>query len=309
MMLITRNALAVFAAVVAVCIPSNLLAADGGAISAEQYGTIMNLAGRQRMLTQKMAKETLLIAADVDAAANRKLLGETVALFEATLKGLRDGDTATGLPQTTNERIVKQLDAVKSLFDEINPMFASAAGGGTPSTADLTVIVEKNVPLLDEMNKAVKMYERSASEVLKGDEALAVVINLAGKQRMLSQKMSKEFLCVYLGVKADENRLSVRETASLFERTLKGLRDGDTDLGLPGTKDPAAQKMLDGGLELWKSFQPAVAKAADSAATLQKADVEVVAKGNMPLLKAMNDAVQHFEKQAAATHVAGAEAK
>lgn len=289
----------VSAALLSLCAAANVDAADPAPIGAEQYATIMNLAGRQRMLTQKMAKEALLIAADIDADANRKSLGDTVGLFEKTLAGLRDGDASAGLPQTTNERIVKQLDAVKSIFDESKPVFTKIAGGEKPGPADLTAIADKNVPLLDAMNKAVQLYERSAKEVLKSDDAFAVVINLAGKQRMLSQKMSKEFLLVYLNVNADENRLNVRETASLFDRTLKGLRDGDSDLGLPGTKDSTAQQLLDAGSSLWKGFQPAVAKAADSAMKIEKADAEIVAKGNMPLLKAMNDAVQCFEKQAA----------
>lgn len=297
MMLLNRIAVAALAALV---MPVAGAHAQSGDISAEQYGTIMNLAGRQRMLTQKMAKESLLVAADIDADANRKALGETVALFETTLKGLRDGDAALGLPKTTNERVVKQLDTVKALFEETKPVFTRAVSGTKPSAADLAILADKSVPLLDEMNRAVQLYERSAKDVLSSESALAVVINLAGKQRMLSQKMSKEFLFVYLGVKADENRLNVRETASLFDQTLSGLRNGNADLGLPGTKDPEALKLLEIGATLWKDFQPAVAKAADSAAKLGKPDAELVAKANMPLLTAMNDVVKCFEKQASA---------
>jgi hypothetical protein len=33
-----------------------------------------------------------------------------------------------------------------------------------------------------------------------------VVIKLSGRQRMLTQKMSKEMLLIYLGVEPDENR-------------------------------------------------------------------------------------------------------
>ena len=34
--------------------------------SIAEYGTIINLAGRQRMLTQKMSKEALLVALKID---------------------------------------------------------------------------------------------------------------------------------------------------------------------------------------------------------------------------------------------------
>lgn len=258
-----------------------------------QWGAVLNLSGRQRMLTQKMTKEVLLVAAGIDAGKNRKALKETMSLFETTLAGLRDGSADQNLPATENKRIVKQLDKVKGLFEEIKPIFDATATGGTPSKDDLTTLEGKNVPLLKEMNKVVKMYERSAKGTLTGSESLAVVINLAGKQRMLTQKMSKEFLFVHLGVNTDSNRLNVRETSSLFDRTLKGLLEGDTDLDLPGTKKPQIRKQLEAVQNLWKGFYPIISKATD--AELSESDVQEVANRNVPLLKNMNKAVKMFE--------------
>ena len=84
--------------------------------TADQWGTVLNLSGRQRMLTQKMSKEYCLIAADIEAAANRENLKKTMQLFETTLEGLKSGDDATNLPGTTNKRIVKQLDKVAEIY-------------------------------------------------------------------------------------------------------------------------------------------------------------------------------------------------
>ncbi|USN98808.1 MAG: type IV pili methyl-accepting chemotaxis transducer N-terminal domain-containing protein [Phycisphaeraceae bacterium] len=267
-------------------------------VTPEQWGSVLNLSGRQRMLTQKMSKEALLVAAGVDADANRENLGKTMAMFETTLAGLRDGDESVNLPGTANGRIVKQLDEVKTLYGEIEPIFRSIVGGATPGGTEIATIAAKNPPLLVEMNKAVKMYERESQKVLVGSGDLAVVINLSGKQRMLTQKMSKEFLLVYLGVNVDENRLNVRETSSLFDRTLKGLLDGDTDLELPGTTEQSIRDQLAKVGELWTAFYPVVSKAGDSGVTLTEADVEVVAQKNLPLLKNMNEAVQMYEKLA-----------
>ena len=43
----------------------------------------INLAGKQRMLTQKMSKETILIALNVEPEKNRKLLKKTSAMFDS----------------------------------------------------------------------------------------------------------------------------------------------------------------------------------------------------------------------------------
>jgi nitrate/nitrite-specific signal transduction histidine kinase len=61
----------------------------------------------------------------------------------------------------------------------------------------------------------------------------ATVINLAGKQRMLTQKMSKEALFVTKGIDADKNKEALSKTEGLFDKTLTGLINGDKDLDLP----------------------------------------------------------------------------
>ena len=48
-----------------------------------------------------------------------------------------------------------------------------------------------------------------------------VVLNLSGKQRMLTQKMSKEAVLVALGVNKDGNLANLTATRDLFAKTLK----------------------------------------------------------------------------------------
>jgi len=86
------------------------------------------------------------------------------------------------------------------------------------------------------------------------------VINLSGKQRMLTQKMSKEVLLVALDVNKDENLTNLRATRDLFDKTLVGLRDGDEELGLPHTKKPKILKALKKVEDLWEEFDVAYLK-------------------------------------------------
>lgn len=278
-----------------------LLVSSAGAetATAEQWATVLNLAGRQRMLTQKMSKEFLFVAADVDATANRKNLGATMSLFETTLRGLRDGDSELNLPATGNPRIVKQIDKVAALWAAIKPHLAGVADGKAASQADLAAVAEKNIPLLTNMNKVVKQYEREAKGTLGGDQALAVVINLAGRQRMLTQKMSKEFLLVHLGISTAGNRLNTRESVALFDRTLNGLISGDQDLELPAATEPEIRAQLQKVDGLWEEFMPTVAKAGNTSEVLDSTDLQAVAEQNLPLLKNMNAAVKQFERLAA----------
>ncbi len=252
-------------------------------VQAADMGRVINLAGKQRMLTQKMSKEALLVAKGIDADANKANLKGTVALFDKTLKGLKDGDADLGLPRTEDPAIRAQLDKVQKLWDGLKPAMESVLAGDT-SASVLNTIAAKNLPLLKEMNQAVKMYEKAAGSTLAPE--VARTINLAGKQRMLTQKMTKELLLIANGIDVAANKAHLKGTVALFDKTLKGLVNGDADLGLPKTEDPAILAQLGKVQELWDAYKPIVASADTSEAALRKA-----AKLNLPLLKEMNKAV------------------
>ncbi|WED23874.1 type IV pili methyl-accepting chemotaxis transducer N-terminal domain-containing protein [Vibrio sp. JC009] len=285
----------------AICLFFGLSVSSFAAPSAAEYGVILNLSGKQRMLSQKMSKEVALIALKVDVEQNVNNLKATSALFDKTLKGLRDGDSSLGLPPTESKRIIRQLDKVSSIWTEFYPVVKSVIDSKSVSNEQLASIASQNLPLLKQMNKAVGLYEKDAKKSgLEAAPGLAATLNLSGKQRMLSQKMSKEFFLIALGHEAEDNKLNLLETYTLFDSTLKGLKDGDETLGLPGTKQEHIRKQLDVVNGLWVDFMPLVQAGADPATTSITADqIAQIAKSNLPLLKEMNAAVQLYEAEAA----------
>jgi len=273
--------------------------AAGGPTSAE-YGVVLNLSGKQRMLSQKMSKEAMLVALGTDTENNLKNLAGTSGLFDKTLKGLRSGSAELKLPPTSAKRILRQLDKVDAIWADFYPVVQTIIKSKAVSKEQVATIAKNNLPLLKEMNKAVGLYEKDAKKGgLKSDPGLAATLNLSGKQRMLTQKMSKEFLLVAYGHNVEDNKLGLLETYSLFERTLKGLRNGDDTLGLQATKQAHILAQLDVVEGLWAKFKPIVAYGADHKTTsIPKDKVEVLAKTNLPLLKEMNKAVGMYAKEA-----------
>ncbi len=269
--------------------------------TAAEYGVVLNLSGKQRMLTQKMSKEIVLIAMGHETAANVKNLQATANLFDKTLKGLRNGSAELKLVSTSNSRILRQLDKVDAIWAEFQPVVQTIIDQGSASGDQVAVVAEKNLPLLKQMNKCVKLYEKDASKAgMSSDPGLAVTINLSGKQRMLTQKMSKEFFLIAYGHNPADNKLNLQETYTLFDRTLKGLLDGDPSLDLPGTTDTTIRAQLTTVQGMWTKFQPSMAFGADPATSSISADkVSLVAGGNVPLLENMNKAVKMYEKKAA----------
>ena len=269
-----------------------------GPTSAE-YGVVLNLSGKQRMLTQKMSKEVMLVALGVELEKNVSNLKSTSALFDKTLKGLRNGSSELRLPPTSSKRILRQLGKIDKLWAEFYPNIQAITSAGKVTKEQVAAIAKNNLPLLKQMNKAVGLYEKDAKKGgLKSDQGLAATLNLSGKQRMLTQKMSKEFLLVAYGHEVENNRLNLLETYTLFERTLKGLRVGDDTLGLPGTKQESILQQLSVVEKLWSDFKPIVVSAVENKGDIAPAQITKLANSNLPLLKEMNKAVGMYEKEA-----------
>ncbi|MCP3900689.1 MAG: hypothetical protein GY707_13350 [Desulfobacteraceae bacterium] len=265
--------------------------------TAEEYGSILNLSGKQRMLTQKMSKEIIFIALNFNSKKNLFNLEITSDLFDDTLKGLRDGDEELSLVPTVAPEIIRQLDKVQSLWEPFYGQIEKIISSGSVSKEQLNIIAQNNLELLVEMNKCVKLYEKDASKAgLKSNPALAVTINLSGKQRMLTQKMAKEFLLIAIGHDVEKNKLNLQETFELFEKTLTGLLDGDSTLDLQGTKSETIRAQLGRIQVLWKYYKPYFEFAVQSkSSTLPQEKISAIAKGNLGLLKEMNDAVLMYE--------------
>lgn len=277
---------------------SGIVYADGP--TSAEYGVVLNLSGKQRMLSQKMSKEVMLVALDMNAATNLTNLEKTSSLFDKTLKGLRNGSKDLRLPPTTSKRIIRQLNKIDEIWAGFYPIIKDIIKNKAVTKDQVATIASNNLPLLKAMNKGVGLYEKDAKKGgLKAAPGLAATLNLSGKQRMLTQKMSKEFLLVAYGHEAEDNKLSLLETYTLFERTLKGLLDGDEVLGLPGTKPQHIRDQLGVVNGLWAEFKPIVEYGADHKTTsIPRDKIAVLEKTNLPLLKNMNKAVGMYEKEA-----------
>ncbi|ABR30216.1 hypothetical protein SU69_01810 [Thermosipho melanesiensis] len=136
---------------------------------------IVNLAGRQRMLTQKMSKEALIVSHG--EVSYKEKLTKTLKLFEITLYALRDGGkTYTDLTMKTpvkispagTEKIKKQLNVVEKLFlpfkDVIQQRILNSNGKDPEA---IKYIIDNNEKLLSEMNAAVLLFQNFAERKVK----------------------------------------------------------------------------------------------------------------------------------------------
>ncbi len=216
-----------------------------------QQSIVINLAGKQRMLTQKMSKEALLIAKGIEVEKNKKNLKDTIALFDKTLKGLRNGDKDLNLQKIENKAIIKELDNVLTLWKSFKTHVTHIAQGEI-NKKTLEAIDQGNIPLLKNMNFVVEMYENSYNSNI--DPHLAHTINLAGRERMLTQKMTKELLLIANSLQSNANAESLKNSGKLFQETMTSIMSNKESL-----KDPEISSRLITVQGLWNKYQNIIA--------------------------------------------------
>jgi len=139
-------------------------------------GLVINLAGRQRMLSQKMSKELFAFASQTDAKAKEKLKSSTIntmKIFDITLLALADSGKApldlnlegeySTCPKAS-EPAFSQLKKVQELWKNFSNHMDSALAGKKNS---LVYIEKNNISLLKEMNKAVVMLQKISEKKIK----------------------------------------------------------------------------------------------------------------------------------------------
>jgi len=145
------------------CVSSNFFGIHLWLDDSKSYGTIINLAGRQRMLSQKMTKEAMFIVNGFDV---REDLEETKQLFENTLNGLIYGDEKLGLPPANVREIREQLLKVKRLWGKLRKDIDTALNGELNLVSKKRVLYESSLEVLREMNTGVEMLEEDSSRAL-----------------------------------------------------------------------------------------------------------------------------------------------
>jgi len=257
------------------------------ALSDKELATSINLAGKQRMLVQKITKEALLIHANLDKKDNLNNLKQSSQEFDQILKGLINGDKSLNLVAIDKEPIQKQLKIVDNLWKPFYKEIKSILSG-KEKEASYEFLEKNNMNLVKEMNKAVELYTagNSNSSKLK----LANDINLAGKQRMLTQRMAKDLLAISNNLDEQKHIEDLKKTRKLFTKTLNGLLNGDKKLNLVGTKLPKIVEQLTVVDKSWKNIQLLL----DSA--LKGKDIEKAIAKLDNILVEMNKAVTLYTK-------------
>lgn len=144
----------------------------------------INKAGYQRMLTQRIAKSYVAVVCGIDKDKYKEHLKGSAKIFESNLKELE--------AFSPNEAIRTQLRYVEILWQNYKFIYSDDYNKEGALT-----IVQFNDKILKACNDAVSLLEEYAiehksnkdQEVRVRDSDLSSIINISGRQRMLTQRI------------------------------------------------------------------------------------------------------------------------
>lgn len=256
----------------------------------------IDIAGRQRMLIQRMAKSVCFIELGQDVETHQEMLASDFQLFDASLIELRDGGGQHDIPTETDRRILAGLETVTELWTPFAAEVEAVGANNAVSDSASALVSETNLAVLKNMNDTVSLIQQEYANPHTLDMAKAVTLNIIARQRMLSQKMAKDFCYIATGNRPDERRAALAETQALFAASLGALINGYEALGIapPPTDEISTQLGL--VAEIWEPVNATITRLAEGAKPTSD-EISLMATENMRLLVEMNKAVQMYVAQ------------
>ena len=245
---------------------------------------IINIAGKERMLTQKMSKELFFLRhrdghdfRALDAAKN---------LFKNNLNDLRFGNKDRGIYGPQNSVIKKKLDEVATRWKPFEEEIERIKHG------ILSVKSEKEI-LSRRIENLLNMSDLIVKEMVKRD-LQAIYIDLSGRQRMLTQRMGLS-IERYLRTDNQEDFLLFSAAKTKYDETLR-LFVNDSEL----KKDTELHALLKISLEKWEDFEKYILKLLEVEDSINQS-IEYINQSNVKILDAMDEAVwlytEHSERK------------
>ena len=166
----------------------------------------INKAGRQRMLSQRIGKAWLALLQGVEKTSAQQVLEKSMAVFDRQLSELK-----AFAPNPEIKATYGQLEAAWSDYKLL-------LVGIAPEKSGAAALLRQDAKVLALANQGTQQYEAVLGK------PQGKLVNIAGRQRMLSQRMAKFYLAAKLPVDASAAAVEIGKARTEFVAAMAILR-------------------------------------------------------------------------------------
>jgi nitrate/nitrite-specific signal transduction histidine kinase len=246
-----------------------VLSVPGGEALAQitDLNVAINKAGRQRMLSQRMAKAYFQIGQQVEVDRSKKTLDASISTFDRQLVELK-GFAPTPEIKETYLKLEQSWLAYKDLLV-----------GATPSQPNGRKVLELSEQVLALAHQGTVQLEK------KSGSTAGRLVNISGRQRMLSQRMAKFYQAIAWGVGNDSSPADL-------EKARKEFAAAHQELASAPSNTPQIKDSLELVRQQWMFFENALNQKPGP----DKRPQTAVATTSERILEEMETVVAQYEK-------------
>lgn len=206
----------------------------------------INKAGRQRMLSQRMAKAWLAMGQGVDVRRAEKILFDSMAWFDR---------------QFVELKAYAPTPEVKATYETLEPVWSdykAALVGSKPDRSAAAILLGLDAKVLKLAHQGTMQLEQYSGK------AVGKLVNVAGRQRMLSQRTAKFYLSQCWGAAVPEQVKELNTARQEFASAL-------TLLITAPQATPAIKQELELARQQWVFFDNALSRIGEGSGSVQHA--------------------------------------